>query len=166
MTREQGYYRTHQPWSVPLDEFGLRVLPNSVNWTTTTLSQRPNSLTSLTNASMELLNAWKLLLNLSLTLPTLCEKHVNNKLRLTVLIATVTPALACSLATYPLTKCQLDQLAIAQRKILRRVVAWRSDENGTLKNLGRKMELRLSTALSLCPIGDCSLLVFDRKESC
>ena len=36
---------------------------------------------------MELLNAWKLLLNLSLTLPTLCEKHVNNKLAKQVTIA-------------------------------------------------------------------------------
>ena len=93
------------------------------------------------------------------------EQRVNIKLRLKLFNATVSPTLTYSLETCPLTQHQLDQLDVLQRKMLRRIVGWISDAEDTWEDRGRRMKLRLATALSQHPVETWSASVLAKKAA-
>ena len=79
---------------------------------------------------------------------SLTNKHVNIKLRLKLFNATVTPAATYCLETCPLTRSQLNQLDIVQRRMLRRMVGWVMDSEDSWEDAGRRMKHRLASALN------------------
>ena len=73
----------------------------------------------------------------------LLNKHVSLKRRLQYFDACVTPTMLFALATLPLTKARLKDLDILQRKMLRRIVGWRRQENEPWEETMRRMNRRL-----------------------
>ena len=55
---------------------------------------------------------------------TLLNKHVSIKLRLKLFEAVVTPTVLFGLSTLPISKAQLAQLDVVQRKMLRSIAGW------------------------------------------
>ena len=89
--------------------------------------------------------------------PNVCEsvltnKHVNVKLRLKFFNAVVTPAMLLSLHTLALTKVQLDNINVLQRKMLRTIVGWvrlnGEDWSDTVRRMNHKFNVALETSLS------------------
>ena len=93
------------------------------------------------------------------------NKNVNIKLILKLFNAAVTPSLVYSLETCPLTQSQMQKLDIVQRKMLRKMVGWVFDSEDTWEDAGRRMKLRLQTALNLHPIDDWSAVINKRKQA-
>ena len=82
----------------------------------------------------------------------LTNKHVSLKLRLKFFNAVVTPAMLFSLHTLALTKVQLENINVLQRKMLRSIVGWVRVNGEDWSETMRRMNHRLSVALELFPI--------------
>ena len=94
---------------------------------------------------------------------TLLDRNISVKLRLKLFNTTVTPAAAYSLETCPLSQHQLDRLDIVQKRMLRRIVGWIGDADDSWEDMGRRMKVRLQTALQLHPVEDWSRVIRRRK---
>ena len=82
----------------------------------------------------------------------LTNKHVSLKLRLKFFTAVVTPAMLFSLHTLALTKVQLKNVNVLQRKMLRSIVGWVRLNGDDWSETIRRMNHRLSVALAPFPI--------------
>ena len=82
----------------------------------------------------------------------LTNKHVSLKLRLKFFNAVVTPAMVFSLHTLALTKVQLENINVLQRKMLQSIVGWVRVNGEDWSETMRRMNHRLSVALELFPL--------------
>ena len=74
----------------------------------------------------------------------LLNKHISLKRRLHYFDVCITPCVLVALTSFPMLRSQLEALDILQRKILRRIVGWRSlpDESweATMSRMKRRLE--------------------------
>ena len=96
--------------------------------------------------------------------PSLLNKNVNIKLRLSLFDATVSASLMYGLETCPLTWKQLDRLDVIQREMFRKMVGWRIYSEDLFEESGRRMKLRLERALALRPVATWSGRILRKKE--
>ena len=59
----------------------------------------------------------------------LLNKHVSLRQRLQYFGMCISPCLLFALSAFPISKSQLEQMDVLQRKILKRIIGWRRDEN-------------------------------------
>ena len=77
----------------------------------------------------------------------LVDKHVDIKLRLRLLDAVVTPCALYGLTTAPLTKQDVEQLAVTQRKMIRLIVGYVKLPSDSWEDMYRRMRTRVDRAL-------------------
>ena len=82
----------------------------------------------------------------------LTNKLISLRSRLRLFASTITPTVAYSLETAPLTMKLEKRLDVMQRKMLRSIVGWRIDESLTYEQNGHIMKQRVATALKIFPI--------------
>ena len=109
----------------------------------------------------------------------LTDKHVDVKLRLRLFDAVVTPCALYGLTAAPLTTKDEQQLATAQRKMLRLIVGYVKGPDDSWADMYRRLRSKLASALAKKPVGewvpalktrkksllDCSVNIFCHKES-
>ena len=94
---------------------------------------------------------------------SLLNRHVDIKLRLALFDATVSASMTYGMETCPLTGRQLEQIDITQRKMLRKMVGWTHYSDESWEESGRRMKLRLDTALTLFPVPRWSQTILSKK---
>ena len=87
------------------------------------------------------------------------------RLRLKLFDATVSASMTYGLETCPLTTKQLEQIDVTQRKMLRKMVGWTHYSDESWEESGRRMKLRLDTALTLSPVPRWSQTILSKKAT-
>ena len=92
---------------------------------------------------------------------TLLNKHVSIKLRLKLFEAVVTPTVLFGLSTLPISKAQLAQLDVVQRKMLRSIAGWVRYRNEEWADTMRRVNAKVVRALNEYP-----LHIWSRQFAC
>ena len=79
---------------------------------------------------------------------SLFDRHVDVKLRPKLFDSVVSPSACYGLPTAPLTKADLEELDVAQRKKLRRIVGYVARHGDEWEDFHRRMRCTLDAALS------------------
>ena len=77
------------------------------------------------------------------------NKNVSLQLRLKLFVACCTPVAIFGLSVIALTRKDLDEVNVLQRKIMRKVVGWRRCDGEPWENTMRRMKHRLEAGLKL-----------------
>ena len=96
---------------------------------------------------------------------TLTNKHINIKLRLRLFDTVISPPVLYALETAPLTNALLRKLDVTQRCMLRRMVGWVCYEEDSWEERGRRMKVRLQSALNQYAVQSWSELWERRRQS-
>lgn len=80
---------------------------------------------------------------------TLLNHDISLRLRLKLFNACVTPVALFGLASLPLTRKQLEQFAIVQRKMLRSIVGWKFERADNYEDAMRRMKQRMEQAAKI-----------------
>ncbi|CAK0906421.1 unnamed protein product [Prorocentrum cordatum] len=150
-----------------LRNYGLGLNVNKKKMLSTTVTENDTVLIETADGLMELVAASRTHKYLGRAWPgnpDNADRHVNVKLRLELINATVTPSLVYGLETCALDQKQLDHLDITQRKMLRRIVGRVFDDCDSWEDAGRRMKQRLESARRLRYIADWSSIVSKRKK--
>ena len=86
----------------------------------------------------------------------LTNKHVSIRSRLKLFASTVTPTITFGLKTCPCNTTQLEQLDVAQRKMLRLIVGWTHVAGEDWSDTMRIMRDRVQAALRIFAVPDWS----------
>ena len=90
--------------------------------------------------------------NLKSEAKILMNGKVSIQLRLRLFDAVVTPTILYGLAILPLSTSLLDEIEVAQRKMLRKIVGWVRVNEETWDSTMRRMKFRVNHALQQRPI--------------
>ena len=91
------------------------------------------------------------------------NKDVSIKSRLRLFQAVVTPAVLYGLSTVPLTSVQISELDRLQRKMLRSIVGWRRQPDEPWPTTMRRMNARITQALTCFHVEDWSKQLAKRQ---
>ena len=83
---------------------------------------------------------------------TLLNRKLPIILRLKLFDRVVSPTLACSLSTTPLTGAQLSTLDATKRKMMRRIVEWVRFDDESWELTWQRMKTRLESAMLRFPV--------------
>jgi len=95
---------------------------------------------------------------------SLFDRHVDVKLRLKLFDSVVSPSACYGLTTAPLTKADLEELDVVQRKMLRRIVGYVVRNGDEWDDFHRRMRCKMDGALSRHPISAWSCVLTARKQ--
>ena len=95
----------------------------------------------------------------------LTDKHVDVKLRLRLFDAVVRPCALYGLTAAPLTTKDEQQLATAQRKMLRLIVGYVKGPDDSWADMYRRLRSKLASALAKKPVGEWVPALKMRKQS-
>ena len=95
---------------------------------------------------------------------SLLNRHVGIKLRLALFDAAISACMTYGMETCPLTGQQLEPIDVTQRKMLRKMVGWTHYSDESWEQSGRRMKLRLETALALSPVATWSHTILGNKH--
>ena len=96
---------------------------------------------------------------------SLCNRHVNTRLRLRLFDAVNTPTAFYGLETAPLTACHNERMDALQRKVLRTTASWNHKDSDNWETMGKPMKTRLHIALLLFPIKPWSETIAFKKSA-
>ena len=82
----------------------------------------------------------------------LTNRHVSIKGRLQLFNAVITPTILFGLGSLPLTKRQLEEIDVLQRKMLRSIVGWYRVEGEAWSDTMRRMKSRVQSSLRQSPV--------------
>ena len=85
---------------------------------------------------------------------SLTNKHVDVKLRLRLFNSVVTPSALYGLTTAPLTEADFEKLAVAQRRMLRRIIGWSKLPDQIWEDVYRTLKKKLANGKAQVHIRD------------